>query len=67
MPHSDFKRYGQGKTKEDCLKSLSQAIELMLEDRRQDALKSIPSDAHRELVAVCKFLSIREIGHQKGI
>jgi len=43
---------GQGKTKEDCLKSLSQAIELILDDRRQDALRSIPSDAHSELVAV---------------
>lgn len=43
---------GQGKTKEDCLKNLSQAIKLILDDRRQDALRSIPSDAHPELVAV---------------
>ena len=26
---------GQGKTKEECLKSLSDAIELILEDRRK--------------------------------
>ena len=43
---------GQGKTKEDCLKNLAEAIELILEDRRQDSLRSIPSDAHLELVAV---------------
>ena len=28
---------GQGKTKEDSLQSLSEAINLILEDRRQDA------------------------------
>ena len=43
---------GQGKTKEECIHNLSQAIELILEDRRQDALRSIPSEAHQELVAV---------------
>ena len=43
---------GQGRTKEDCLKNLAEAIELILEDRRQDSLRSIPSDAHPELVAV---------------
>jgi len=29
---------GQGKTKEECLANLSEAIGLILEDRRQDAL-----------------------------
>ncbi len=43
---------GQGKTKRQCLKNLSQAIELILEDRRLDSLRSIPSDAYSELVAV---------------
>jgi len=43
---------GQGKTKEECIHNLSQAIELILEDRRQDVLRSIPSEAHQELVAV---------------
>jgi len=36
---------GQGKTKEESLQSLSQAIKLILEDRRQDALRGIPPDA----------------------
>jgi predicted RNase H-like HicB family nuclease len=43
---------GQGRTKEECLKSLSEAIELILEDRRQDALRGIPDDATREIVVV---------------
>lgn len=43
---------GQGKTKDECLNSLSQAIDLILEDRREDALRSIPSDALQEMVSV---------------
>ena len=43
---------GQGKTKNECLKNLSEAIELILEDRRQDSLRAIPSDAFSEMVAV---------------
>jgi predicted RNase H-like HicB family nuclease len=43
---------GQGKTKADCLKNLSEAIDLILEDRRDDALRGLPAKAMRELVAV---------------
>ena len=43
---------GQGKTKPECLANLSQAIDLILEDRRQDALRGLPSDAVKEVVAV---------------
>ncbi|OQX81042.1 MAG: HicB family protein [Bacteroidetes bacterium 4484_249] len=43
---------GQGKTKEECLKSLADAIELILEDRREDSLRGISEDAVSELVAV---------------
>jgi predicted RNase H-like HicB family nuclease len=43
---------GQGPTKEECLRSLSDAIELILEDRRDDALRGVPPDAIREIVAV---------------
>jgi predicted RNase H-like HicB family nuclease len=43
---------GQGKTKAECLKSLSEAIDLILEDRRDDALRGLPATALRELVAV---------------
>jgi predicted RNase H-like HicB family nuclease len=31
---------GQGRTKEACLKSLAEAIDLILEDRREDALQA---------------------------
>lgn len=43
---------GQGRTKKECLKSLADAIELILEDRREDALRGVPPNAARELVAV---------------
>ena len=43
---------GQGQTKEECLKSLSESIKLILEDRREDALRGIPADADKEMVTV---------------
>ncbi len=43
---------GQGRTIEECKKSLSSAISLILEDRREDGLRSIPHDAIRDMVAV---------------
>jgi predicted RNase H-like HicB family nuclease len=43
---------GQGRTKDECLKSLSQAINLILEDRREDGFRRIPEDASREVVFV---------------
>jgi len=43
---------GQGKTKSESLKSLSQSIDLILEDRRDDALRGLPATAMREQVAV---------------
>jgi len=43
---------GQGRTKDECLKNLAAAIDLILEDRREDAFRGLPDDATRELVAV---------------
>jgi len=43
---------GQGKTKEECKKNLAEAIELILEDRRQDALRGIPDNAEKELIQI---------------
>ena len=43
---------GQGKTKEEARQSLSDAIALILADRREDALRSVPADAERETVTV---------------
>lgn len=41
---------GQGRTMEECRESLVEAVALILEDRRQDALRGIPQDAVQEVV-----------------
>ncbi len=43
---------GQGKTKAECLENLSEAIALILEDRREEGLRGVPEDAIREVVTV---------------
>jgi len=43
---------GQGKTKEEARRSLAEAIALILEDRREDALRGVPEDAERETVTL---------------
>ena len=43
---------GQGRTKEEALESLSEAIALILEDRREDGLRGVPPDAQVEKVTV---------------
>ena len=41
---------GQGRTQEECLQNLREAIGLILEHRREDSLRALPPDA--ELVVV---------------
>ena len=43
---------GQGHTKEEARKSLADAIALILEDRREDALRGVPPDAERDTVVL---------------
>jgi predicted RNase H-like HicB family nuclease len=43
---------GQGKTREECLTNLREAIGLILEHRREESLRSLPPDARQELVVV---------------
>lgn len=43
---------GQGETIEEAKDSLRAAIELILEDRREDILRGLPEDAIREKVMV---------------
>ena len=43
---------GQGHTIEKCRESLAEAISLILSDRREDALRGVPNDAIREVIAV---------------
>ena len=43
---------GQGKSKPEAIADLSEAIKLILQDRREDALRGLPADAEQDLVAV---------------
>lgn len=43
---------GQGHTLEECRQSLAAAIQLVLEDRREDGLRGVPENAIREIVTV---------------
>ena len=43
---------GQGRTKEEARASLARAIALILEDRRQDALRGVPQEATQEVIIV---------------
>ena len=45
-------RTAKGRTLEECRESLSQAIALILEDRREDGLRGVPQDAIRDTVVV---------------
>ena len=43
---------GKGRSKEECLQSLADAIELILKDRREEGLRGIPEDAVRDIVKI---------------
>lgn len=43
---------GQGHTKDEARQSLIDAIALILEVRREDALRGVPDDAERETVTL---------------
>lgn len=43
---------GQGRTKAACLKSLGDAIALILEERREEGLRGVPAGATKALVTV---------------
>jgi predicted RNase H-like HicB family nuclease len=43
---------GQGETIEEAKNNLKEAIELILEDRREDILRGLPEDAIRDTVMV---------------
>jgi predicted RNase H-like HicB family nuclease len=43
---------GQGRTVDECRENLAEAIALILEDRREDALRGVPGDAMRDVVVV---------------
>ncbi len=43
---------GQGKTVEDCRQNLAEAIALVLQDRREDALRDISNTVLQEKVTI---------------
>ena len=43
---------GQGTTEEECRQNLSEAIALILADRREDGLRGVPDDAIQTVVTV---------------
>ena len=43
---------GQGRTRDEALKSLAQAIDLLLEDLREEGLAAMPQGAERATVTV---------------
>ena len=43
---------GQGRTKDEARESLAAAITLILDDRREDALRGLPKDAEQGTVRV---------------
>jgi predicted RNase H-like HicB family nuclease len=43
---------GQGKSREECLANLREAIALILEHRREESVCALPPDAKSELVVV---------------
>ncbi len=43
---------GQGETIEEAKNSLREAIELILEDRRQDILRGLPQDVIQEKIVI---------------
>jgi len=43
---------GQGRTVEECRGNLAEAISLILQDRREDALRGVPREAIRDVLVV---------------
>jgi len=43
---------GQGLTKDECLNNLTDAIHLILEDRRKDFMRGLPSNIIKEKIIV---------------
>jgi len=43
---------GQGETIEEAKRDLASAIQLILEDRREDALRGLPADVIKDVVSV---------------
>lgn len=49
---------GQGRSREECLQSLASAIELILQDRREDGLRGVPEGAVRAVGKVGRSVKL---------
>jgi predicted RNase H-like HicB family nuclease len=43
---------GQGKSREECLTNLREALALILEHRREESFRALPPNAERERVVI---------------
>lgn len=43
---------GRGRTVEECKEDLAEAVALILDDRREEALRGVPDDAIRDVLEV---------------
>jgi predicted RNase H-like HicB family nuclease len=43
---------GQGRNREEALRSLADAVALILEHQREETLRGLPADADRDIVVV---------------
>ena len=43
---------GQGRSRDEALASLRNAVALILEDRREDGLRGVPDDADRTVITI---------------
>jgi len=43
---------GQGRTVEECKQNLAEAVSLILEDRREDALRGVPKKAKKDIIRI---------------
>jgi predicted RNase H-like HicB family nuclease len=43
---------GQGESLEECRESLREAIKLILQDRLEDSIRGVPTDAIKEILVI---------------
>jgi predicted RNase H-like HicB family nuclease len=43
---------GQGKTRDECLANLREAITLILDHRREESFRALPPEASKELLVI---------------
>jgi len=43
---------GQGESRDSCLASLRESIELILDDRREEGLRGVPPDAETDVITI---------------